>query len=362
MAQPYTGFSLSNFEQRPYTPIAAIDAGQQDELAKQAQRLSLEAMFTDNQQLQANLERYRGLTPNLVAVSNLEGATARNTNPTLMARGKEGEAMQAHAAGEKLRQMLESDVAAGKAKNAADAAKHRHAQFTQELQVMHEFLPFMDTPMAQGAWTQTRSRLAPEFQQSMPEKYDPQMAPIIKKILVETPAHLQQLAQIAAQTAGNESVAKIQGQTSRDVADIGAKASRYAADKQAEGGNENKRKRQVFEAIGAGRETSGMLEEGTRYLAQEIGNTPEVKGLAQMLMMDVLEGKGDKAPRIAEQIRKLKETMWNQTAPGRLKGMNPFKGANSDLAAKVQQAFGAYEPEKYEYRIGPSGDIQRKKK
>ena len=334
---PYTSFTLSNMEQRPYGAVAGFDAGQQDLLTKQAQALDLESMTTANQQSQANLQRYLGETPNKLAVSNLEGATARQTDPRLMARGKEGEAMQQHAAGEKLRQMLDSDVAAGKARNAAEAAKNRHAQFTQELQVMHEFLPFMDTPMAQGAWSQVRSKLPPEIQQSMPQQYDPRMAPLIKKILVETPAHLQELGKIAATTAGNESVARIQGDTSRAVAGIGASASRYAADRQADSGNESKRRATVFKAIAAGKDEDGILEEGVRYLHQDIGNSSEVKAAAQLLALDFIEQGGKNAQRMQEGIRKMKEVLWDQSAPGKLKKMNPFKGATQPVDPKGRQ-------------------------
>ena len=331
----YTPFTLSNMEQRPYGPVAGFDAGIQDLLTKQAQRLDLESMATANQQSQANLARYLGETPNKLAQSNLDGSIARATDPRIMTTGKHGEARQQAAAGDKLTQMLESDVAAGKAKNAAEAATNRHKQFTQELQVMHEFLPFMDTPMAQGAWSQTRSRLPQEYQQAMPERYDPRMAPIIKKILVETPKHLQELAQIAAQTQGNIDVANINRRSQEKIAGMQTGTQLQVAQLQANSGNETKRVASLRKAIGAGKDKEGELEEYGQYLVKEIDNNAEVKEMARMLMMDLLEKKGANAGRISDSIRKKKSLLWDDKTNGpqfgRLRGMNPFKGATEPV-------------------------------
>jgi len=37
-------------------------------------------------------------------------------------------------------------------------------------------------------------------------------------------------------------------------------------------------------------------------------------------------------------------------------------GGGDDLKNKATAAFGSYEPDKYEYRVGPEGNIQRKPK
>ena len=106
-------------------------------------------------------------------------------------------------------------------------------------------------------------------------------------------------------------------------------ATRFAATQGAGNQTDARRKAAVFRAIAEGKEEPGIYEEGTRYLAQEIENSPRMKALSQMLMMDAMSPQeggtgGRERGKINEEMRQHAYRMWDQQAPGKLKQRNPF--------------------------------------
>ena len=176
----YGTFNESNYETRPYSPVAAGDALITDVMARRAKSLDLQSMLTANQQRQAELDLYRGQMPNKLAQSDLEGATARATSPQVMAEGVMGQARQQKATGDKMMALLESDVASGKAKNLAEAAKAKYEAATSELGMVNQAAQLLDasgppgSPPSQAVWQQVLKQVPEQLRARLPQSYGPQ--------------------------------------------------------------------------------------------------------------------------------------------------------------------------------------------
>jgi hypothetical protein len=98
-----------------------------------------------------------------------------------------------------------------------------------------------------------------------------------------------------------------------------------------------------------------------QWTVDKQGTTPELKRLAliekatktygdlSFMARDALKEQG------IDSLEKYIEFVTKQTSGDASSG-------GGDLKAKATAAFGSYEPDKYEYRVGPEGNIQRKPK
>lgn len=320
----YTSFAPSQVATRPFDPSSAMDVGLQDIMAREAQKLDLQSMMTGNQQKEAELARYQAQSPNEIALSNLRGGVARATDPTRIAQGDMAEADKKRLEADKVRRMLDSDVQAGLAKNAAEAAANRHKKYSEELGLLNQVMQVMGasgapgSPQSQGIWQSLRSQLPPEIGQGLPEAWSPDTAKAIQRVLVESPAHLQELAKVQAENKGRTDVAKIHAGASVRSAEISANAP-----------SKNKESEQqhfvkLMQAVTSGKATPEEEMEASMYLQKQIGMMPQVQQEAKMVEMATFMQGGD--PMKARQnLNELQATIWDRYAPPALKGKNPFR-------------------------------------
>ena|SRR3990167_6923886 len=104
MANDYTSFTGSELPPMPSGGLAGLLSYERDIKSRKAKELSLMQMMLSNQMRQAELQRYQGQTPGMVAGSELEEILARNAMNTpgfgpQMARGRMGTAMSQEAQG-----------------------------------------------------------------------------------------------------------------------------------------------------------------------------------------------------------------------------------------------------------------------
>lgn len=245
MADTYSSFSPVNIESRPYDAVAGIDSSDRTFMSREAQMRGLLEMYTKNQQDQANLQRYQGETPGILAKSGLEEmmARAKMTDPNYVRSvlsGEIGKSQVEQAAGARAQGTLRTDIAAGNSKNDTQMGADRNARTQQFLQYMDQHKPLLDmsqSPMEQQMiYGRMRQGLPPEMQQMLPPNYNQSVGEgleRLRKSLQDSVEHRQKLEQLAVQgdihNEGTERVAEIGASSALAVAQERTKAKNKSA-------------------------------------------------------------------------------------------------------------------------------------
>lgn len=160
-----------------------------DALARQrAQQHGLDQMGIRTLQDQANLERYRKLTPGMVDVQNLQGAQARVQNtPNMLeqfGQGQVGQWQQQQAQGKKALGTVDSDIEAGNAVNLSKSLENTARQL--------EFAAASGNLGAQEGYDSWRKTISPAMQKHFPAQYTPDVPARLRAIsqwLIDNPEH-----------------------------------------------------------------------------------------------------------------------------------------------------------------------------
>jgi hypothetical protein len=185
----YVPFNRVPIQQRPWGPAAGVDASIMDDQAQKAEALSLQSMLTQNQQSQANLDRYSAQTPNEIDKSNLEGLLARSKGQmpgygNAMAQGDMGDAQSRYAKGQ-------FDV--GTLGGRMDVENSGNVVKAFELAGRHLELTAASNPAYADAEYKRFLGLVPEkVRGAFPQDYSPAVPQILKHLttaLTNTPAH-----------------------------------------------------------------------------------------------------------------------------------------------------------------------------
>lgn len=267
--QIYSPFSLSQVAERSYNPYSAMQVGERDRQAMEAQRYALESMMIGNQQSQANLDRYRGMTPGEISKSQYEGslADARRTNPayipSVMA-GDMGMHQQNQAKGMVDMGTAQSTVDTTNASNSLKA----FADKLQMFRATRSGVTFMD-----DATYRRIVREAPAgLKNFLPAQYDEKAIDDIINVLADTPAQrgAEQTKRLDRESA--ERIGKGNNAASVRVAEINAESRLATAMARLQFMMNNKQNFQQFLTDYARKRAAGA-------------NTPEDDLVAQMIEM-----------------------------------------------------------------------------
>lgn len=260
-----------------------------------------------------------------------------------------GQGMSTLAAGQTARDTQASTAGLQNANNQFNTL----ATKLQELRVIASQHP----PSAHAGYQDWLRQLPPQLQAQMPRVYSPDAVEAAFKTLSDTVDQRQKMAQIGAQTASAER--------------IGAghdKASMYGADRRLEA---------AWARMPAGtqKKVEGIVQQYLEMIMD--GKTPtdaqnRAFMAAQQVMMNVRQAAG--MPMDANIIN------WQMMNPGVPPPARPspqpvppplaqpgptpppVQQASPVTQQQVQAAGWQYEPDKYEYRMGPNGKLQRKPK
>lgn len=232
MMNNYAPFSGAPFPTRPVGFNTGMDQVRADQMLRQAQLQGLESMLLGNQQAGANLERYQGETPSILAEAEYKRqmAQAKGQHIPEFLQGELGDARVKRAKGDLAMGTLESDITTGQAKNEAITAEQKMKTYQTMMQFIDQQEPILQAAEGQGplaaqaAWSQVLQQVPPEVRGQLPQQYSPQVSrqiiPAIRNKLVQSITHEQALALEDKKTSGTLEVADLQGQTQRDVANI----------------------------------------------------------------------------------------------------------------------------------------------
>ena len=191
-------------------------------LNEDLQKKKLENLIQEmeRQKRVADLERYKAITPNEIAKSDFEGATARTRNnpgfiETLM-RGEEEKAKGFGLQNTKLRQENDLEAAIQPGKIAATNMENANKSIegvVRMIQVAGPQLAQMEpgSQEAQNMYLNVVAQLPPGIRERAPSKYTPETFARMETAIVNSPAHKRKLEETAATGAWHMDVAKQQG-------------------------------------------------------------------------------------------------------------------------------------------------------
>jgi hypothetical protein len=344
MPDNYTSFAPTQFQGREWSPLNALQASEEERQLRKAQVHALEQMSLGNQQKGAELRRYEGLTPGMVDKSQLEGAQSRAQMPYAedYALGQRGDARVRQAAG---------DVAMGTSQREIQQKNAEALTKTFEATAQKLDYESATSPMLSAAtWRETYLSLPQEVQRLLPQAYDPSIPEKLRKMseaVKNNYAHQRDLAKVQEQGANTEKVAGIQGQTARDVANI-TQTGRVDAASIRSSGARAKVENVIADLLDkfATEGTLSPKEMQTLQMAQQIAYNMRAAGVAN-----------------TQDPNAIKDRIMFPDKPTPGRGVpQPVMPQDENLRAQVEAKGEKYEPEKYEYRIGPNGNVQKKAK
>ena len=232
MPNAYSSFAESPIASRPYDGVSALDVADQRFMARQAQIQSLEDMFTTHQKQQAELERYRGETPNKLALSNLEGAQARlKNNPATLdslLTGDLGEAQSKTVKGKKEAALVDSQIEEGKSTS-------RKKITSNELESIGNTVTMYQAQMksnlldAPALYKDMLSHLPENVRSQFPSTFSPAALAGMGKLQKELTQTIPQLQAMEKE--------QLKRKTQLEQSNIAAAAQRYSADQRAKAKN-----------------------------------------------------------------------------------------------------------------------------
>lgn len=201
-----------------WNPVAAVEAGQQHQMAQQAEELSLQSMLTNNQQQVANLQRYQGQTPNELDKSNLEGLVARESMGIpgygrQMGMGAMGDAMGRQAGGENAMATRDSTQQATNAGNMAKAFEMAARQI--------EMSAAASPMMGQAEYGRFLEMVPGPYKGLFPREYSPQVPQMLMSLsqrLTQTPAHRRDMELADKQVVSQQGIATGNNMTQLEIA------------------------------------------------------------------------------------------------------------------------------------------------
>jgi hypothetical protein len=205
--------------------------------------------------------------------------------------------------------------------------------------------------MAQPQWQELRSKLPKQLQGQFPEQYSPDVPKMISqlsKTIMDNPAHRRDMQgrQLTADTA--TAVGKGHDDASRYGADQRLSAAYARLPSQTRAKLENVLA-EIAEKVAKGQATpqdreTAMWIQSMMYNIRgaSTANTMDPKMIEIMLLGLQAQNRGVPAP----------------VAPPGPQPVPPPSGLTVNEES-VKKAWGSYEPQKYEYRIGPNGKLQR---
>jgi hypothetical protein len=316
-------------------------------MRQDAQRSYLEQQAIMNQQKNAELQRYQAQTPYQLMQDSLKGnqAQAQNTPGYLQqyAEGEAGKAMSFNAKGRGDMATWESGAAKTNMENVAASLEAAGRQL--------EMAAANSPLMAQPQWQELRSKLPKQLQGQFPEQYSPDVPKMISqlsKTIMDNPAHRRDMQgrQLTADTA--TAVGKGHDDASRYGADQRLSAAYARLPSQTRAKLENVLA-EIAEKVAKGQATpqdreTAMWIQSMMYNIRgaSTANTMDPKMIEIMLLGLQAQNRGVPAP----------------VAPPGPQPVPPPSGLTVNEES-VKKAWGSYEPQKYEYRIGPNGKLQR---
>jgi hypothetical protein len=188
----YTSFS--QVQEEPHY-ASGIEASRRDIAARAARDYALEQMVMENQQKQANLQRYQAMTPLELDKTGWEAAQARAQMPYAddYAMGQRGTWQQNRAKGALAMGTLDSDIAAGNSKNNVSTAEGIGRYFD-----IHEPMMKVGGLEGQAAYAKFVQGLPPQARELFPRSYDPSVherMAIVRKAIQNSPEHRRKLEQ-----------------------------------------------------------------------------------------------------------------------------------------------------------------------
>lgn len=343
--QNYVPFGAPNIQGRMYGPGNAVEVAESEMRASAAQQQSLRDMALAHQMQQAQLERYQGMTPHELAIKGWEAEQARGRQnmpgylPSLLA-GEMGQHQSLKAKGDFDTQTLGSRVAETNSENGLKAIGNT----IQQMQVQLAGAPVMQR---EAAYQQFLTGIPSELRMRMPRNYDPQTVQAIGDALVNTPAHRQTMAKEAEHT-----------RRSNYTADRGLEGAKYTADARLEASMYNS----------LSKEQKAKLDTITAQLLEKLANgtitDQEVRTLQYIQQFrQGIAAAGQQSSMDPNYLKWLMLQGPGQNPPPRPQpAPSPVplpQGGDSQMKAKVEAAGYAYEPNRYDYRIGPNGQVQR---
>ena len=164
--------------------VAGIDSADRDFLAQQAQMMGLEEMMRSGQKQQAELDRYKAMTPHELDIKGFEGAKARTLNqPGFLNQylaGQGGQQQSAAAKGKLDQGTVDTAIGAGNAKN-----------MVAQLEDVSQFLNSIaesDPETADQLYQQALGDIDPSMRKVMPAKYNPQQMRAFLDSIANNPA------------------------------------------------------------------------------------------------------------------------------------------------------------------------------
>jgi hypothetical protein len=289
------------FPTRPYGPLTGLLEADADFMKQQSEIQSLQDMFTRNQQHQAELERYQGMTPGELAKSNLERQMAQAKGPFVpdLVQGEVGRAKSERAKGERDIRTLDSDVSTQLSTNSLTQAKNRTGQTQAALEYLDRQTPFLEyaesqSPMhAQMAWDKIRN----ETGLNLPREYVPgassNLLKSVRNSLIHSVDQEQKLALEKEKNAGAIGVADINRDSHLQGARIAADAANWRANLSTEQRQHMQKLENIVAGLAAKSATTPLTpqeRETWSTAMQAIQSIAMSKGAGQMLPYQFLQG------------------------------------------------------------------------
>lgn len=328
------------------------------------QELRRQSLMNTYQGLQN--DRYGQMTPLEVMIREKEAAQAQAlNNPNsldLYRQGQEGEWRSKAATGQFDEGVLKDKMASEVAKYRASVPEFQYKQEMAELENLDRALTFGLPKLAQIPPGMMRNQAA--IQMARQFGIDPrmigqlaasggldnldgmqQLQTQIKNILVNTTKQKQEMQKEV-----------LKSDTEIKKANITAAASRYGAD-------QRKKDYEADELATLRKEAAKGNPEAFLMLADRTDDPKEKARNIELAKQAALRREAERKAATATQIDVSRATEGQVPVVG---SDNPYretqKTDGKNLQAEANKAFGSYEPNKYDYRIGPNGTIQRKKK
>lgn len=197
-------------------PVAGVMQGMQANMAREAHPYTLEQLYLQNQQKQAELERYQGQTPGELAVSRLKGAQSNAQIPYAedYALGQRGDAQVRQVQG---RQALDTEASGTGAANMANTVKAIEGA-ARYLEMQRAASPMW----GEAEYRRFRSSLPQQIQNAFPQAWTP-----------DVPEKMSELSKMLTQSPQHRAAMELEqekGKTARAVGTGHDEASRYATD------------------------------------------------------------------------------------------------------------------------------------
>lgn len=222
----YTSFASAPYPTRRPSMGTGYDIGLADLIKEQAQRQAMERAAVDMQQAQANLDRYRGMTPGEISKSQWQGAQAdaQRTHPGYLDSLLKGDMADSTSRQSKAR----VDVGTEDARITSSNAKSRMDETRSLLGHIDTYTNIIagaaaQSPvLAQHAWTQMRNSLPAGLKDAFPETYSDDAYKGLSTLrwkLAMSAEHLAKMDEGAEERASRERIASGHDEATRYAAD-----------------------------------------------------------------------------------------------------------------------------------------------